>query len=42
LREASEHRMAPSTRRAMLIRFAHAAAHRLHCLSDPEVVAQGR
>ena len=42
LREAPEHRMAPSTRRAMLIRFAHAAAHRLHCLSDPEVVAQGR
>jgi hypothetical protein len=37
LREAS-----PSTRRAMLIRFADAAAHRLHCLSDPEVVAQSR
>jgi hypothetical protein len=41
LREAPEHRMAPSTRRVMLIRFVYAAAHRLHCLSDPEVVAQG-
>src|ERR1700730_11507357 len=42
LREAPEHRIAPSTRRAMLIRFANAAAHLLHCLSDPEVVTQGR
>jgi hypothetical protein len=38
LREAPEHRMAPATRRAMLIRFAHAAAHRLHRLS-PEMAA---
>jgi hypothetical protein len=37
LREAPEHRLAPATRRAMLMRFAHAAAHRLHGLSDPEV-----
>jgi hypothetical protein len=41
LREAPEHRMAPATRRAMLIRFVHAAAHRLHRLNDPEIVAQG-
>jgi len=40
LREAPEHRMAPATRRAMLIRFAHAAAHRLHRLSDPEMVTK--
>src|ERR1700684_4453867 len=33
LREAPEHRLAPATRRAMLMRFAHAAAHRLHGLS---------
>jgi hypothetical protein len=41
VREAPEHRMAPATRRAMLIRFAHAAAHRLHRLSDPEMAAKG-
>lgn len=36
LRPAPEHRLAPSTRRAMLLRFAHAAAQRLYRLSDPE------
>jgi hypothetical protein len=41
LREAPEHKLAPGARRAMLIRFAHAAAHRLHGLSDPEALAQG-
>ncbi|ACK51095.1 protein of unknown function DUF1052 [Methylocella silvestris BL2] len=41
LREAPEHRIAPATRRAVLIRFAHAAAHRLHGLSDPEAMALG-
>jgi hypothetical protein len=41
LREAPEHRMAAATRRAVLMRFAHAAAHRLHRLSDPEVLAAG-
>jgi hypothetical protein len=41
LREAPEHRMAAATRRAVLVRFAHAAAHRLHRLSDPEVTARG-
>jgi hypothetical protein len=40
LRQAPEHRIAAPTRRAMLIRFAHAAAQRLHRLSDPEVVAR--
>jgi hypothetical protein len=35
LRQAPEHRVAPATRRAVLMRFAHAAAHRLHRLSDP-------
>jgi len=39
LREAPEHRLAPATRRALLLRFAHAAAHRLHSLSDPESLA---
>jgi hypothetical protein len=40
LRQAPEHRMAAATRRAVLMRFAHAAAHRLHRLSDPEVTAR--
>jgi hypothetical protein len=39
LRDAPEHRLAPATRRAVLLRFAHAAAHRLHSLSDPESLA---
>nr|WP_041778245.1 MmcB family DNA repair protein [Beijerinckia indica] len=37
VREAPDHKMPPATRRAMLLRFAHAAAHRLHGLSDPEM-----
>jgi hypothetical protein len=41
LRHAPEHRMAAATRRAVLMRFARAAAHRLHRLSDPEVLARG-
>lgn len=41
LREAPEHRLAAATRRAMLMRFAHAAAHRLHGLSDPEILSFG-
>ena len=41
LRQAPEHRIAAATRRAMLVRFAQAAAHRLHRLSDPEVLAGG-
>jgi hypothetical protein len=39
LREAPEHRLAAATRRAVLLRFAQAAAHRLHGLSDPEAAA---
>jgi hypothetical protein len=35
LREPPEHRLAPATRRALLIRFAQAAADRLHAASDP-------
>ena len=41
LRQAPEHRIAAATRRAVLMRFANAAAHRLHRLSDPEVLAGG-
>ena len=36
LREAPQHRLAGATRKAMLVRFAQAAAHRLHGLIDPE------
>ncbi len=36
VRDAPDHRLAPATRRAMLIRFAQAAADRLHGLGDPE------
>ncbi|WP_034999560.1 MmcB family DNA repair protein [Beijerinckia mobilis] len=39
LRDAPDHKMAPATRRAMLLRFAHAAARRLHGLSDPDLDA---
>lgn len=35
VREAPVHRLAGATRRALLIRFAQAAAHRLHAASDP-------
>ncbi|MCC2112341.1 MAG: MmcB family DNA repair protein [Hyphomicrobiales bacterium] len=35
LREAPEHRLAGATRRAVLLRFARAAAQRLHDLEDP-------
>jgi hypothetical protein len=35
VREAPVHRMAGATRRAMLLRFAVAAADRLHALADP-------
>ena len=36
LREARARALAPATRRAMLLRFACAAADRLHRLADPE------
>ena len=35
VRDALEARLAPATRRAMMIRIAQAAADRLHLLSDP-------
>ncbi len=35
IRPAAEHRLAGATRKAMLLRFAHAAAQRLHFLYDP-------
>jgi hypothetical protein len=35
LRDAPEHRLAGATRKAMLVRFAQAAALRLHGLIDP-------
>jgi hypothetical protein len=38
LREAPEHRLAAPTRRAMTLRFAQAAAHRLQAIRDPTVL----
>jgi hypothetical protein len=40
-REAPEFRIAAAAGRAVLIRLAQVTAHRLHRLSDPEVVAGG-
>ncbi len=40
LREASSRLIAPATRRAVLLRFAQAAADRLHRLADPGGVAE--
>lgn len=36
LRDPPEHRLAPATRKAVTLRFAQAAAARLHLLADPE------
>jgi hypothetical protein len=36
IREAPEHRLPGATRKAMLVRFAQAAAVRLHGLADPD------
>ena len=41
VRSAPEHRLAPATRREMLVRFARAAADRLHHLHDPDARASG-
>jgi hypothetical protein len=38
LREAPEHRLAAATRKAMTLRFARAAAVRLHLLVDPRIL----
>jgi hypothetical protein len=40
VREAELRRMAPASRRALLLRFAQAAADRLHRLADPEVAPE--
>ena len=37
LRPAPEHRLAAATRKATTLRFARAAAVRLHALTDPRV-----
>jgi hypothetical protein len=34
-RDAPQHRLSPATRRSMMLRFARAAALRLHALGDP-------
>jgi hypothetical protein len=36
LRDGPSHRMSGATRRTMLLRFAHAAANRLHAQDDPD------
>ena len=40
LREPTLQRLAPATRRAVLLRFAQTAADRLHRLADPSVVGE--
>ena len=40
VREAELRRMAPATRRALLLRFAQAAADRLHRLADPRATSE--
>jgi hypothetical protein len=40
LREPARQRLAPATRRAVLLRFAQAAADRLHRLADPAGAAE--
>jgi len=37
LREAPEHRLSAARRKAVLLRFARAAAHRLHDIHDPKL-----
>lgn len=39
MRDAPAHRLAAATRRSMLLRFARAAAARLHALADPVVAS---
>jgi hypothetical protein len=42
LREAPPHPLAGARRKAVTLRFAHAAAGLLHGLDDPGAVADGR
>ncbi|MGI9481267.1 MAG: MmcB family DNA repair protein [Hyphomicrobiales bacterium] len=37
LRDAPEHKLSAARRKAVLLRFARAAAHRLHDLNDPKI-----
>lgn len=39
LRDAPEHRLPAATRKAVMLRFAHCCAGRLHALADPELKA---
>jgi hypothetical protein len=41
IRDAELKRMAPASRRAILLRFAQAAADRLHRLADPAAIPEG-
>ena len=38
MREAPEHRLAASRRKALMLRFARAAAQRLQGLNDPGII----
>ena len=40
LREATPRAIAPATRRAVMLRFAQAAADRLHRLADPGALSE--
>ena len=40
MRHAPEHRLAPATRRSMMLRFARAAASRLCALSDSDAISE--
>jgi hypothetical protein len=42
MRDGPAHRIAPATRRALIMRFAQTAADRLHSLSDPEMLSRLR
>ncbi|MXQ11944.1 MmcB family DNA repair protein [Microvirga makkahensis] len=42
MREAAHHPLAGARRKAVTLRFAHAAASALHALADPERIADGR
>jgi hypothetical protein len=42
MREANHHPLAGARRKAVTLRFAHAAASLLHALADPDAVADGR
>jgi hypothetical protein len=41
LRDAPDHRLAGARRKAVMLRFAHAAAATLHALADPDGVSAG-